>query len=106
VGNSCFVRGQLTFGNNTDPGSGAWYFGLPVNAVNPDGVQIASSLLDDGNAWYSALMNGARFGSLIESEIQWQDASDTAVGIDKNIPFRWGPRDRLMWNGTYEVQGT
>jgi hypothetical protein len=103
VGTSCFFRGQLTFGNNTNGGTGAWYFGLPVSAIDADGVQAPASLLDNGNAWYLGTMNGARLGSLIESEIQWQDNTGKAIGIDKTTPFTWGAGDRVLWNGTYEI---
>jgi hypothetical protein len=103
IGKTCFVRGRITMGSSTTYGSGAWLIGLPLPAINSYAIQITSSLLNNGNAWYSGLMNGGRFGNTSYSEIQVQNTSGTADGISSTYPFTWGDTDELSFNGSYEI---
>jgi hypothetical protein len=103
IGKTCFVRGRLVMGTTTTYGTGAWYFQLPFTASSAYGIQIPSSFLDNGINWYSGLMNGGRLGSSTRSEIQWQNTSSVAVGLESTVPFTWGNLDEISWNGSYEI---
>jgi hypothetical protein len=103
IGKTCFVRGRIKMGSTTTYGGGAWLIGLPFPASSPYGIQIPASLLDDGIAWYSGLMNGGRNGNSSYSEIQVQNTGGTADGISPTFPFTWGNSDELSFAGTYEL---
>jgi hypothetical protein len=103
IGKTCFVRGRLVMGTTTTYGTGAWYFQLPFTASSAYGIQIPASFLDNGINWYSGLMNGGRLGSSTRSEIQWQNTSSVAVGLESTVPFTWGNLDEISWNGSYEI---
>lgn len=103
IGKICFVRGNLVIGSTSAFGSGEWYVSLPFDAVNADTIQIASSILDDGSAWYNGLMNGARGGFVSKSAVQYQNVGGTTSGLATGSPFAWAPGDRFTWNGSYEI---
>ena len=103
IGKTCFVRGRILMGSTTTYGSGAWLIGLPLPAINAYAIQLPSSLLDNGTAWYSGLMNGGRNGNTSYSEIQVQNTGGTANGISATYPFTWGDTDELSFNGSYEI---
>jgi hypothetical protein len=103
IGKTCFVRGRIKMGSTTTYGGGAWLIGLPLTASSPYGIQIPASLLNDGIAWYSGLMNGGRTGASDKSEIQVQNTGGTADGISPTFPFTWGTADELSFSGTYEI---
>ena len=103
IGKTCFVRGRILMGSSTTYGSGAWLIGLPFTASSPYGVQIPASLLNNGAAWYSGLMNGGRNGNSSYSEIQVQNTGGTADGISSTYPFTWGDTDDFSFNGSYEI---
>lgn len=103
IGKTCFVRGRLVMGSTTTFGTGAWYFQLPFTSSSPYGIQIPASFLDNSTNWYSGLMNGGRLGSSTKSEIQWQNTSSVAVGLESTVPFTWGDLDEISWNGSYEI---
>ena len=103
IGKICFVRGNLVIGSTSAFGSGEWYVSLPFDAVNADTIQIASSILDDGSAWYNGLMNGARGGFVSKSAVQYQNVGGTTSGLATGSPFAWAPGDRFIWNGSYEI---
>jgi hypothetical protein len=104
VGKTCFVRGRISMGSSTTYGTGAWYIGLPVPAINAYAIQLPVSILDNGTNWYSGLMNGGRFGNATKSEIQVMTSGvNTAAGITATFPFTWGDLDELSFNGSYEI---
>jgi len=103
IGKICFVRGNLVIGSTSAFGSGEWYVSLPFDAVDADTIQIAVSILDNGTAWYNALMNGARAGFVSKSVVQYQTVGGTANAIATGMPFAWAPGDRFTWNGSYEI---
>ena len=103
IGKTCFVRGRITMGSSTTYGSGAWLIGLPFTASSAYGIQIPASLLNNGTAWYSGLMNGGRNGNTTYSEIQVQNVGGTADGISATYPFAWGDTDEFSFNGSYEI---
>lgn len=103
IGKTCFVRVRVAMGTTTTYGSGAWYFSLPVTAASPYGVIMPATMLDNGNNWYSGLVNGGRLGDTTKSEIQWQNTSGVSVGLTSTIPFTWGSSDELEFNGSYEI---
>jgi hypothetical protein len=103
IGKTCFVRGRILMGSSTTYGSGAWLIGLPLPAASPYGIQIPASILNNGTAWYSGLMNGGRNSNTSYSEIQIQNTGGTADGISSTVPFTWGDIDELSFAGSYEI---
>jgi hypothetical protein len=103
IGKTCFVRLRLQMGSTTTYGTGAWYFSLPFNAVSAYGVIMPATMLNNGAAWYSGIVNGGRLGNTSKSEIQWQNTGGTADGISPTVPFTWGDTDELEFNGSYEI---
>jgi hypothetical protein len=76
---------------------------MPFDAIDADTIQIAVSILDNGTAWYNALMNGARAGFVSKSAVQYQTVGGTARELATGNPFAWAPSDRFTWNGSYEI---
>jgi hypothetical protein len=90
-------------GSTTTYGTGAWYISLPVTAASAYGVIMPATMLNNGIAWYSGLVNGGRLGNTSITEIQWQNTGGTADGISSSIPFVWGSTDEFEFNGSYEI---
>jgi hypothetical protein len=103
IGKTCFVRVRFQMGSSTTYGTGAWYIGLPIPAVNAYAVQFPASLLNNGTAWFSGIVNGGRLGNVSKAEIQVQNVSGTADGISPTFPFTWGDTDEFSFNGSYEI---
>ena len=106
IGKTCFVRGYISMGSTTTYGSGVWFIGLPLAApaIDAYAIQLPVSLLDNGTAWYSGLMNGGRNGSTTLSEIQVNNSgTNTTAGISPTFPFTWGDTDELSFAGSYEI---
>ena len=100
VGKTVFVRVKLAFGTTTSGGTGDWRFSLPVNAQSTDGIQFACSILDNGNNWYTAIVNGTYTGAVDKSSIITTASPSVAIG--STSPFTWGNLDSLQFNGSYE----
>jgi hypothetical protein len=103
VGKTCFVRGNIVMGTTTTFGSGEWYVSMPFTASHADAILMTANLLDNGSAWYNAVVNGARAGFNYKSAIQHQNTGGTADSISSNTPFIWASTDRFLWNGSYEI---
>ena len=108
IGKTCFVRGNIVMGNTTSFGGGEWYVSMPFTASHYDAILMTANLLDDGTAWYNAVLNGARAGFNYKTVIQFQLATGvvgvgTAVSVTPNQPFGWASGDRFLWNGSYEI---
>lgn len=104
IGKTVFVRVRLVFGTTTTGGTGDWQFGLPVTASNAAGVQFPCSILDAGNAWYQATVNGQYSGVTHKSSIIGQSAgANSSQGITSTFPITWGNLDSLQFNGSYEA---
>jgi hypothetical protein len=105
IGKTCFVRGNIVIGSTTTFGSGEWYVSMPFTASNADAILMTANLLDNGTAWYNAVLNGARAGYDYKTAIQYQAAGGTALDVNATQPFTWSTTngDRFIWNGSYEI---
>jgi hypothetical protein len=103
IGKTCFVRGNIAMGSTTTFGSGEWYVSMPFTASHADAILMSATLLDNGSAWYNAILNGARAGFNHKSAIQYQVVGGTADSITPTAPFTWANGDRFIWNGSYEI---
>ena len=103
VGKTCFVRGNIVMGSSTKFGSGEWYVSMPFTASHADAILMTANLLDNGSAWYNALLNGARAGFNYKTAIQYQSTGGTALDVNATQPFTWANTDRFIWNGSYEI---
>jgi len=103
VGKTCFVRGNIAMGSTTTFGSGEWYVSMPFTASHADGILMTATLLDNGTAWYNAILNGARAGFNHKTAIQYQNTGGTTDSLAPTTPFTWTTSDRFIWNGSYEI---
>jgi hypothetical protein len=103
IGKTCFVRGNIVIGSTTTFGTGEWYVSMPFTASHADGILMTANLLDNGTAWYNAVMNGARAGFNYKAPIQYQAVGGTANDVNPTQPFAWATSDRFIWNGSYEI---
>jgi hypothetical protein len=103
VGKTCFVRGNIAMGTTTTFGSGEWYVSMPFTASHADAILMTANLLDNGSAWYNAVVNGARAGFNYKAPLQFQTSSGTANDVNATQPFTWANSDRFLWNGSYEI---
>jgi hypothetical protein len=103
IGKTCFVRGNIAMGSTTTFGSGEWYVSMPFTASHADAILMSANLLDNGSAWYNALLNGARAGFNFKAAIQYQNTGGTTSDVNATQPFTWANSDRFLWNGTYEL---
>ena len=103
VGKTCFVRGNIAMGSTTTFGSGEWYVSMPFTASSADGILMTATLLDNGTAWYNAILNGARAGFNHKTAIQYQNTGGTTDSLAPTTPFTWTTSDRFIWNGSYEI---
>jgi hypothetical protein len=101
IGKTAFVRVKLNWGTTTSGGNGDWRFSLPVNAASADGVQLPCSILDNGNNWYTGIVNGTYTGAVDKSSII--TTASPSGALTANIPFTWGNLDSLQFNGSYEI---
>lgn len=104
IGKTVFVRVRLVFGTTTTAGTGAFYFSLPVNAAAAWGVQMPASILDNGNAWYQATVNGEYGGFTDKVALITQSAggANSSQGVTGVFPIGFGNTDSLQFNGSYE----
>jgi hypothetical protein len=105
IGKTCFVRVKLNPGSTTTFGAGALLFGLPVNAASPDGIQFPCSIMDQGNAWYQATVNGTYSGFTDKSAIIVQSAGggNSSEAVTGMVPITFGASDSIQFNGSYEI---
>ena len=104
IGKTVFVRVRLVFGTTTTGGTGDWQFGLPVSASSAAGVQFPCSILDAGNAWYQATVNGQYSGFTDRTSVIGQSSgANSSQGITSTFPITWGNLDSLQFNGSYEA---
>jgi hypothetical protein len=103
IGKTCFVRGNIVMGSTTTFGSGEWYVSMPFTASHADAILMTANLLDNGSAWYNALLNGARAGFNFKTAIQYQSTGGTALDVNATQPFTWANSDRFLWNGSFEI---
>jgi hypothetical protein len=104
IGKTCFVRGNIAMGSTTTFGTGEWYVSMPITAVNADAILMTVTLLDNGSAWYNAIMAGARAGFNTKAAIQYVNIQNgTANDVNETQPFTWTNGDRFIWNGSYEI---
>jgi hypothetical protein len=103
IGKTCFVRGNIVMGSTTTFGTGEWYVSMPFTASNADAILMTANLLDQGSAWYNAVLNGARAGFNYKTAIQYQAVGGTANDVNATQPFTWATSDRFIWNGSYEI---
>jgi hypothetical protein len=103
VGKTCFVRGNIVMGSTTTFGSGEWYVSMPFTASHADAILMTANLLDNGTAWYNAVLNGARAGFNYKAPIQYQGGAGTALDVNATQPYTWANSDRFLWNGSYEI---
>ena len=103
IGKTCFVRGNIAMGSTTTFGSGEWYVSMPFTASHADAILMTVTLLDNGSAWYNAILNGARAGFNYKSALQYQTTGGTASDVNPTSPFTWTTSDRFIWNGSYEI---
>jgi hypothetical protein len=104
IGKTCFVRGNIAMGSTTTFGSGEWYVSMPIPAINADAILLTATLLDNGSAWYNAIMVGARAGFNTKAPLQYVNITNgTASDVNPTQPFTWTNTDRFVWNGSYEI---
>jgi hypothetical protein len=105
IGKTCFVRVKLNPGSGTTFGGGALLFGLPVNAKSADGIQFPCSIMDQGNAWYQATVNGTYSGFTDKSAIIVQSAGggNSSEAVTGMVPITFGASDSIQFNGSYEI---
>lgn len=103
IGKTCFVRGNIVMGLTTTFGSGEWYVSMPFTASHADAILMTVNLLDNGAAWYNAVLNGARAGFNYKAPMQYQGGAGTALDVNATQPFTWTNSDRFLWNGSYEI---
>lgn len=103
VGKTCFVRGNIAMGSTTTFGSGEWYVSMPFTASHADAILMTANLLDNGSAWYNAVVNGARAGFNYKAPLQYQAVGGTANDVNATQPFTWANSDRFLWNGSFEI---
>lgn len=103
IGKTCFVRGNIVMGSSTTFGSGEWYVSMPFTASHADAILMTANLLDNGSAWYNAVLNGARAGFNFKTAIQYQSTGGTALDVNATQPFTWANSDRFLWNGSFEI---
>jgi len=103
IGKTCFVRGNIVMGSTTTFGSGEWYVSMPFTASHADAILMTANLLDNGSAWYNAVLNGARAGFNFKTAIQYQSTGGTALDVNATQPFTWTNTDRFLWNGSFEI---
>ncbi len=104
IGKTVFFNLRLIYGSTTTGGSGAWMFGLPVTAYDPN-YQFAVSILNSGLAWYGAIGNGNYKGSTSYFSVIHQNDTQTTVwgGVSSTAPFTFGNQDTLTVSGSYEA---
>jgi hypothetical protein len=104
IGKTVFVRVKINMGRFTTYGDGTWLISLPVTASNVDGIQFPCSLLDNGNAWYTGIVNGTYAGDTTKTAIISTSGGTafSGAGVDFQTPFAWGDADSLQFNGSYE----
>lgn len=104
IGKTVFVRVRLVFGTTTTAGTGTFYFSLPVNAAAAWGVQMPASILDNGNAWYQATVNGEYGGLTDRVALIGQSAggANSSQGVTGVFPIGFGNTDSIQFNGSYE----
>lgn len=104
IGKTVFVRVRLVFGTTTTAGTGTFYFSLPVNAAAGWGVQMPASILDNGNAWYQATVNGEYGGLTDRVALIGQSAggANSSQGVTGVFPIGFGNTDSIQFNGSYE----
>ena len=90
-------------GSTTTFGSGEWYVSMPFTASHADAILMTANLLDNGSAWYNAVLNGARAGFNFKTAIQYQSTGGTALDVNATQPFTWANTDRFLWNGSFEI---
>ena len=104
IGKTCFVRGNVAMGSTTTFGSGEWYISMPFTASNADAILMTATLLDNGSAWYNAIMAGARAGFNYKAPMQYVNITNgTASDVNATQPFTWANTDRFLWNGSFEI---
>ena len=108
IGKTCFVRVRLYWGTTTNSGTGTFYFSLPVTASTSWGIQMPASILDNGNAWYQATVNGEYGGFTHKTALIGQSAggANSSQGITGTFPITFsgtGNPDSIQFNGSYEV---
>lgn len=105
IGKTCFVRVRLYWGTTTNSGTGAFYFNLPITASTSWGIQMPASLLDNGNAWYQATVNGEYGGFTYKTALIGQSAggANSSQGVTGIFPFTFGNLDSIQFNGSYEI---
>lgn len=104
LGKTVFFNLNLTYGSSTTGGTGAWTFGLPVAAHDPN-YQFPVSILNSGLAWYGAIGNGNYKGSTNNFSVIHQNDTSTTVwgGVSATAPFTFGDGDTLTVSGSYEA---
>ena len=103
IGKTCFVRGNIVIGTTTTFGTGEWYISMPFTASHADAILMTANLLDNGTAWYNAVVNGARAGFNFKAPLQYQGGAGTALDVNATQPFTWTNTDRFLWNGSFEI---
>lgn len=105
IGKTCFVRVRLYWGTTTNSGTGVFYFSLPVSASSTWGIQMPASMLDNGNAWYQATVNGEYGGFTNRTALIGQSAggANSSQGVTGVFPFTFGNLDSIQFNGSYET---
>lgn len=104
IGKTCFVRVRLAYGSSTTSGTGAFYFDLPFSASIASGVQFPCSILDNGNAWYQATVNGEYGGFTNKTATIGQSSgANSSQGVTGTFPFTFGTSDSIQFAGSYEI---
>jgi hypothetical protein len=77
---------------------------MPFTASHADAILMTVTLLDNGSAWYNAIMAGARAGFNTKAPMQYVNiVNGTASDVNPTQPFTWTNGDRFIWNGSYEI---
>jgi hypothetical protein len=77
---------------------------MPFTASHADAILMTVTLLDNGSAWYNAIMAGARAGFNTKAPMQYVNiVNGTANDVNATAPFTWTTSDRFIWNGSYEI---
>lgn len=91
------VRGILTWGSSTTPGTGIWRLGLPVNAATNEVGRSAGAayVLDSGTQRWAA-------AAYIQTASYLHIVNGAGGDVGLGVPMTWAVNDVLAWRAVYE----
>lgn len=96
---------ELTYGSETNPGSGAWRFGVPLGSVMMSAAtRFSDCMARDGSDVYTI----SCYSTPASPNVLFLSSLPTTVGssdrgVSGTVPFTWSAGDTLSLRGTYEA---